>query len=129
MFNKRAKPTSNLLIVPKLFVDLSIEGTLPIAQSTPNSSFISEQNATTAHDLSRRRRLVRTRVTASDLPVTPLARRRVPVSYSPEVGLGRLVIDETATDTAVPNATVASGDLHISWLSEQHQRLNFPPSQ
>ncbi len=127
MFNRRAKPTSDLLTVPKLCLDLSIEGTLPIAQSTPDGSFMSDVDATTALDLSRRRRLVRTRVAVapSDVPVTPLPRRRVPVGYSPEVGLGRLIIDETATTTVT--VPVTSGDLDISWLSEQQTRLETPP--
>ena len=87
----------------------------------------------TLHDTSRRRRLVRARVTAApepnQPPVTPLARRRMPVVYSPEpVGLGRLVIDEAAQNATTPANAPTHTELDISWMTEQQERLDFPPA-
>ncbi len=112
-------------------LDLSIDGTEPIAQSTPHTSFVYSTDPTTAHDTSRRRMLVRARVTAvaepNEPPVTPLPRRRVPVVYSPEVVFGRLVIDE-GTNVPAPSNATSTTELDISWLNEQQERLTFPPA-
>ncbi len=70
-------------------------------------------------------------VVPGETPVTPLPRRRIPVVYSPEVGFGRLVIDEgpgNATEPATTTDPATTVELDISWLYEQQTRLNFPPA-
>ncbi len=116
---------------------MSIDGVVPIAQSTPHTSFVESSDPVLLLDTSRRRSLVRNRVqgpaVSSTPPVTPVARRRIPaITYSPSSDVGRLVIDEGSTAGPADNATaVVPGttheDLDISWLTDQQTRLNYPP--
>ncbi len=130
----RARPTPDQKSDANIssVLDISIDGTVPIAQSTPHTSFIESSDPVLLLDTSRRRALTRNRVSSTP-PVTPVPRRRIPaITYSPSSDVGRLVIDEGSTAGPADNATaVVPGttheDLDISWLTDQQTRLNYPP--
>ena len=121
-----------------MFLDVSIDGVAPIAQSTPHTSFVEPSDPVVLASLSGRRNLVRLRVlgsgSAASPPVTPVARRRpTPIVYSSPPSMGQLVIDESSSTAGTStNATVVvPGSTHdfldFSWLSEQQTRLQPPP--